>query len=142
MAIIFLLAAAFGANQRPEENRELTVALLVVSLLITAWCVGFALWRVRLVRTVFARGVVVNGWVSHVETHHTGEATPHDHIKYRYGGREYVLRAVNRRELGQEAFAVGEAVEVMVDPNKPARAFLVAHFFGKGASETTGPGRG
>jgi len=131
-AALYLLGS--GANQR---DNELVAIFGIGTLVLTVACGGIVLWRIRLIRRVFARGVVVKGWVAHVGKDDGGEYTPQDKVVYRYGGREYELWTVNKRVLDRENFAVGEAVEVMVDPDKPSRAFLCDHFFGKESFGTT-----
>jgi hypothetical protein len=132
--LVSLLCVVSGVNLLDEANRSTTISFGIVTLVITAVAGVLLLWRVRLIRQVFARGVVVKGWVAHVATEPLDEYhLPQDRVVYRYGGREYRLSAPSKRLLARNSFAEGEAVEVMVDPDKPARAFLVDHFFGKDA---------
>jgi hypothetical protein len=115
--------AALSKQGNAEEDPTFLLVFAVGTFVITAACGALAVWRIRMIRKVFTNGVVLQGEVAHVGAN--DEDVGHAIVVYRYGGREFQVRNVTQSAPGRGRFQVGESVEVIVDPEKPSRAFLV-----------------
>lgn len=109
-----------------EAEPALGIALGLVSLLVTAATSTFIGWRVRLIRQVFARGVMLEGRI--VQVGENTEGIGYAVVGYRYDGREYQVRNVTEGLPRPGDLKVGAMVEVVVDPVQPSRAFLVKRY--------------
>jgi len=98
---------------------ELVVALIFLGLSLPALLV--LIWRVWLIRRVFAEGVETTARISSVG--HTNEDCI---VEYTYPYQGIVYWNENKLQRGKQPswLAGGGQAVVMVDPRKPARAFL------------------
>jgi hypothetical protein len=122
IAIVALTASATGW-QSLGSDKLLLVLFGFFSALITVVCGGIVWWRVRTVRRVFAAGVVVEGEVGYVGEN--SEDIGYAVVLYRYNGRDYRVQNATEGAPGRGGLAVGDTVELVVDPLKPARAFVL-----------------
>lgn len=103
------------------------VRLLGLSALgITVLCGTVIVWRIHRIRQVFARGEVVRGQVRSIGEN--SEQIAYAVIAYEYLGREYVVNNVTEGVGGRRQFTPNEAVDIVVDPSKPSRAFIAKLF--------------
>jgi hypothetical protein len=119
LTVIFLL----GLTPSPEDKEAGRLALFmgVGTLLVTAVCGTVIAWRLLLIHRVFAHGEVVQGRVLHVGEN--SEDIGYAVIVYQYQGREH--RVKNVTGVGRGGLAPDDPVDIVVDPRKPARAFIV-----------------
>jgi hypothetical protein len=105
-----------------KEGRLLGYFLAVGALLVTALCGAVLVWRLRIIRRVFACGEVVRGQVLIVGEN--SEDVGYAVIAYQYQGREYRVTNVTEKPWGREGLAPDDPVDIVVDPSKPSRAFI------------------
>ena len=112
------------AVEPPEggDGRLIARVMGAAALSATALCGPVLVWRVRVIRRVFARGEVVRGQVLLVGEN--AEDVGYAVIAYRYRGREYRVTNVTEGVVGRGGLAPDESVDVVVDPGKPSRAFV------------------
>lgn len=111
-----------------KEGWEGVPVLGVGVIVVTALCGPWIVWRIQMIRRVFAQGEVVRGQVLSVgeNSEYIGNAV----IVYQYQGREYRVTNVTERADGRKEFTPNDSVEIVVDPNNPSRAFLAELFLG------------
>jgi hypothetical protein len=114
-----------AVNPKPEdkESWEMSLVLGVGTLLLTAVCGTVIVWRLLLIRRVFAYGEVVQGRILHVGEN--VEGIGYAMIAYQYQGREHQVKNVTQGLVGRGGFAPDDPVDLVVDPRKPSRAFVV-----------------
>jgi hypothetical protein len=118
------LWAAVTPNLEDEEDWLMMASFMGVgNLLVTAVCGTVVVWRVLLIRRVFAQGEVVRGRVLLVGEN--SEDIGYAVIVYQYQGREYRVRNVTQGAVGRGGLASDDPVDIVVDPRKPSRAFIV-----------------
>ncbi|HYJ79851.1 MAG TPA: DUF3592 domain-containing protein [Longimicrobiaceae bacterium] len=115
--------ALFPSGDGGDDGLLLAIfgALAVGATLV---CGGIALRRIRTIRRVFARGAVVQGRVARAEEN--AENIRSVAVAYRYDGREYEVRSVTELARERGRLLEGQAIDVVVDPDDPSRAFVVA----------------
>lgn len=121
--LMAMAAYAWAGISQTESNYLLAHSLGGGAGLMTAVFGPVLVWRIRDLRRVFARGEVVQGRVLTVGEN--SEYIEHAVIAYQHGGREYRVTNVTEGVLAGRRLAPGAAVDVVVDPGKPSRAFIV-----------------
>ena len=121
--LIALAGYAWAGISQNEDNYLLAHFMGGGAVLMTAVFGPVLAWRIRDLRRVFARGEVVQGRVLTVGEN--SEFIEHAVIAYQHGGREYRVTNVTEGVLAPQKLAPGSAVDIVVDPRKPARAFIV-----------------
>jgi hypothetical protein len=129
VTIIFMWLAttcyfvAVTPNSEDKEDRLMDSLMGVGTLLVTAVSGTVIVWRLLLIRRVFARGEVVPGRILHLGEN--SEDIGYAVIAYQYQGREHRVKNVTEGLVGRGGFAPGDPVDLVVDPRKPSRAFVV-----------------
>lgn len=126
IAICWLIALAgyvFAGISQTRDNLVLAHFIAGGTLLMTAVFGPVLGWRIRNLRRTFARGEVVQGRVLAVGEN--SEFIEHAVIAYQHGGREYRVTNVTEGVLAAQRLAPGNPVDIVVDPSKPSRAFVV-----------------
>jgi hypothetical protein len=106
-----------------SEGRLIAHLMGVVGIVMTAVFGTVIVRRIRIIRQVFGRGEVVQGEILSVGEN--SEDVGYAVVAYQYQGRQYLVRNVTEGAVGRGAFAPGAPVDVVVDPSKPSRAFIV-----------------
>jgi hypothetical protein len=87
---------------------------------ITILGIAVVIWRVRLVRSVFAHGVEVRGLVQSATT--TRGSNTRLEFTYTYAGQAYTgSNVVSQARFGGQP---GNVITVVLDPRRPKRAFI------------------
>ena len=120
-AAVLLLPSGPGTDERLLQRSF--VAMAVVA---TGGCAVAAATRIRTIQRVFATGRVVEGRVA--APGEEVEHVPAAEVAYSYDGHEY--RLSSHTVLALRAPAPGETVQVVVDPERPERAFVVKPYTG------------
>jgi hypothetical protein len=109
----------------PEDKEGWLLAYFMGggAFLVTALCGAVLVWRLRIIRRVFACGEVVRGQVLIVGEN--SEDVGYAVISYLYKGREYRVSNVTEGAVGRGRLAPDDLVDIVVDPSKPSRAFIV-----------------
>jgi hypothetical protein len=116
----YLLAAVW----LPEDRDGWLFAHLmgVSGLGVTALLGAVIARRVHIIRQVFGCGEVVRGEILSVGAN--SEDVGHAVVAYQYQGRQYLVRNVTEGAVGRGELTPGAPVDIVVDPSKPARAFI------------------
>ena len=114
-----------GVIWHPEHWKgfDFTAFIAGWALFATALAGPVLVWRVRVIRRVFARGEMVRGRVLYV-VEGDGECSGYAGFVYQYQGHEYRAKAGTDLAFGRAAVAPDDSVEIVVDPSKPSRAFI------------------
>lgn len=119
IALLFL-AKVIG---HPEDEDAWLFTVFTGAFALSATLSGALLvWRVRVIRRVFARGEVVRGRVRRI-VEGDGECVGYAVFVYQYQGQEYHA-TVTEPVVGQAGVAPDDSVEIVVDPSKPSRAYI------------------
>ncbi len=112
-----MYAVALYANLRFEPGRFIWIAVALTVIGIPA-----LVWRISLIRSVFERGVAVDGVITDV-----GFYRDRGRVEFQYTYEERVLHGGNalHRNARTRRLIAGQAVMVVVDTEKPERAFLL-----------------
>ena len=127
--LIAIAGYAWAGISQTEGNYLLAHFMGGGAVLMTAVFGPVLAWRIRDLRRVFARGDVVQGRVLTVGEN--SEYIEHAVIAYQHGGREYRVTNVTEGVLAEPRLAPGAAVDIVVDPGKPSRAFIVKLYIDK-----------
>lgn len=111
----FVMAATIGFGTS-FKNPMLTAIFGGMTGLIVLVGGGFVLLRTGRLHHLYARGIAVEGKV--LRLGENSESVQHAIIGYAVGGATFETRLVT----GSAKYRVGDAVEVLVDPERPSRA--------------------
>ena len=116
-AVMLAISLSRASNQERQQFRAVTACAAVV----IAAGLSYRIWRIR---RVFAAGAVVIGRVLEIDVNadnvHSAIAA------YEFEGQRYQVK--NTTEATGQMFSEGDAVELVVDPAKPSRAYIVKLF--------------
>jgi len=117
-------ANALWPGASPPGPDAVLVAGACVTLTALALA-GFGACRVWRIHHVFARGVVVPGRIASVSA--DGETVGYAEVAFTHDGRAYRITQVFGTATGYDP-SVGNPVEVIIDPARPAVGFVVAEY--------------
>lgn len=112
----FAMAATIGFGTSFKDPM-LTAIFAGLTGLIVILGGGFVLVRTERLKRLYARGTAVEGKVLRLGDN--GENVQHAVVGYAIGEAKYETRLVTGTN---QKYAVGDAVEVLVDPERPSRA--------------------
>jgi uncharacterized membrane protein AbrB (regulator of aidB expression) len=111
-----------------KEGWELAPFLGGGLLVVTAVCSSVIVWRIQMIRRVFACGQIVRGQVRSVGEN--SESIGHAVIAYQYQSCEYLVTNVTEGAGGRREFTPNDFVDVVIDTSHPSRAFIAELFLG------------
>lgn len=114
--LLWLLVAAMGYLV-PRQDLGAVWWVAGVSLVFTVVLLPISLWRVRLVRWLFAHGTTVSARVVAVMAN--AQDIYSAFLSYTLDGRSHRVKYTTGNEPG---FQEGEVVVLLVDPARPSRA--------------------
>lgn len=119
--IIILAWAPDWRGDGPIIKPEARPIFLGLAFLATIISLGVLALRIRLFFRVFRDGKQVHGKILQVEIRRD-----HGRVEYTYiyNHKEYFSRAEVHRNAETKALKNGDQVLLLVDPNKPSRAFI------------------
>ena len=121
--LLAIAGYAWAGISQTEDNYLLAHFIGGGAVFMTAVFGPVLAWRIRDLRRVFACGEVVTGRVLTVGEN--SEYIEHAVIAYQFGGREYRVTNVTEGAQAEPRLAPGAAVDIVVDPGKPSRAYIV-----------------
>lgn len=107
------------------EGGMIACVLGIGAAITTILCGAVIVWRIHIIRHVFARGEVVRGQVLSVgeNSENIGYAV----VTYEFQGHKYLVNNTTEGAGGRR-LTPDEAVDIVVDPSKPSRAFIARLF--------------
>jgi hypothetical protein len=122
-AFIFplLLWVIYGVLYFYREVKPTDLTLPAVYAVLTLLSAAVVAWRVRLINQIFDKGVEAKGTISHVAFFRDRGRLEYT---YFYMGQKYKSGNAVHRVKKTRDIQVGEQVVVLLDPDKPERAFI------------------
>jgi hypothetical protein len=116
LGAVAILPAALGS-----EKLNLNPLMLAGLGLATAFCWIALIWRIWMVRTIFAEGTLVNGVITNIWFFRQRGSCK---LQYNYMGTAYEIQNTLIYSKRTCKLAAGSRVTLVVDPQDPKRVFL------------------